>query len=205
VAAAYRAVGGDIAATAHAAGNTPSVAMRHYGDIASLGPLHAWTVSDALYERVEAARASARSGGAPSVIGTRASSAPEARQPSAGSGLLEVQLAGCRGFFDSPFGTDGEGCPVSFTGCLQCRNAVISAEKLPAIITYLHHVLGQRFVMGEEEWCEAWGADFVRIVDDVLPRFDQATLQAAQEQAQRAAGAGFYLPTVATARRYRHG
>ena len=205
VAAAYRAVGGDIAATAHAAGNTPPVAMRHYGDIASLGPLHAWTVSDALYERVEAARAGARSGGAPVVVGTRASSAPEAGKPSAGPGLLEVQLAGCRGFFDSPFGTAGEGCPVSFTGCLQCRNAVISAGKLPAVVTYLHHILGQRFLMGEEEWCEAWGADFVRIVDDVLPRFDEATLAAAQEQARSADGAGFYLPTVATARRYRHG
>jgi hypothetical protein len=70
---------------------------------------------------------------------------------------------------------------------------------------YLHHLLEQRFVMSDDEWCEAWGADFVRIVDDVFSRFDDATLDAAQEQAQRAGGAGFYLPTVATARRYRHG
>jgi hypothetical protein len=179
--------------------------MRHYGDIASLGPLHAWTVSEVLYDRVEAARASARSGGAPVVAGTRTWPAPEAEQPSTGPELIEVQLARCGGFFDSPFGTAGEGCPVSFTGCLQCRNAVISAEKRPAIITYLHHILGQRFMMGEEEWCEAWGADFVRIIDDVFPRFDEATLEAAQEQAQRASGAAFYLPTVATTRRYRHG
>jgi hypothetical protein len=206
VAAAYRAVGGDIGATAQAAGNTARVAMRHYADIASLGPLHAWTVADALYERVEAARASARSGGAPVVVGTRASSSPPATAPAiATTGIVDVQLAGCHGFFDSPFAAPGDGCPISFTGCLQCRNAVVTADKLPAVITYLHHLLGQRFVMGEDEWCEAWGADFVRIVDDVLPQFDEATLAAAQAQAQEAAGDGFYLPTVATARRYQHG
>jgi hypothetical protein len=206
VAAAYRAVGGDLGATAQAAGNTPRVAMRHYGDIASLGPLHAWTVADTLYERVDAARASVRSGGTPMVVGAGASSAPPAATPVvAATEVVEVQLAGCHGFFDSPFAAVGEGCPVSFTGCLQCRNAVITADKLPAIITYLHHILGQRFVMGENEWCEPWGPDFVRIVDDVLPRFDEATLAAAHEQAQQAGGTGFYLPTVATARRYRHG
>jgi hypothetical protein len=202
VAAAYRAVGGDLAATARAAGNTAGVAMRHYGDIASLGPLHAWTVADALYERVDAARNAARGGGVPVVIGTRPDSpAP----PAAGSETVDVQLAGCTGFFDSPFAVSGGGCPVSFTGCLQCTNAVITADKLPTIITYLHHIVGQRFQMTEDEWCDAWGADFVRIVDDVLSQFDPATVEAAQQQAQQSSGAGFYLPTVATAKRYRHG
>ncbi|MHB8340499.1 MAG: hypothetical protein ACYDB7_04910 [Mycobacteriales bacterium] len=206
VAAAYRAVGGDIPATARAAGNTGPVAMRHYGDIASLGPLHAWTVADALYERVEAARGSARSGGSPVVIGAPLPAARPATDPPAAPGeVVEVQLAGCRGFFDSPFGSAGEGCPVSFTGCLQCRNAVITTQKLPAIVTYLHHIVSQRFVMTEDEWCEAWGADYVRIALDVLPRFDAATVERAQEKAQRAGGAGFYLPTVATARGFRDG
>jgi hypothetical protein len=94
---------------------------------------------------------------------------------------------------------------VSFTGCLQCPNAVVTVDKLPAIITYLHHILGQRSMMSEDEWCEAWGADFVRIVDDIFSRFDSATLERAQEHAHRSGGAGLYLPTVATASRYRHG
>jgi hypothetical protein len=202
VAAAYRAVGGDLAATARAAGNTAGVAMRHYGDIASLGPLHAWTVADALHERVDAARVGARGGGVPVVIATKPSAPPP---PAAGSETVDVQLAGCIGFFDSPFSTGDGPCPVSFTGCLQCANAVITVDKLPTIIAYLHHIVGQRFEMGGDEWCDAWGADFVRIVDDILSRFDPVTVEAAQQQAQRDNGAGLYLPTVATARRYRHG
>ena len=206
VAAAYRAVGGDVGATARAAGNTARVAMHHYGDIASLGPLHAWTVADALYERVEAARASGRPTGSPEVVGTAPSpptSAPD--DEASATEVVEVQLADCHGFFNSPFAAAGEACPVSFTGCLQCPNAVVTADKLPTIITYLHHILGQRFSMSEDEWCEAWGADFVRIVDDIFPRFDTSTLERAQEDAQLSGGSGLYLPTVATARGYRHG
>ena len=208
VAAAYRAVGGDVGATARAAGNTARVAMRHYGDIPSLGPLHAWTVADALYERVEAARASGRPTGSPDVVGTAPSPTMPARAhktKASPTEVVEVQLAGCHGFFNSPFTAAGEACPVSFTGCLQCPNAVVTVDKLPAIITYLHHILGQRSLMSEDEWCEAWGADFVRIVDDIFPRFDPSTLERAQEHAHRSGGAGLYLPTVATARRYRHG
>lgn len=207
VAAAYRAVGGDLAATARAAGNTARVAMRHYGDIASLGPLHAFTVADALYERVEAARNSARVTGTPVVVGTRAQRRePATVEPATvGAEVVDVQLAACHSFANSPFAAPGEACPVSFTGCLQCRNAVITADKLPAVIAYLHHIVSQRAVMIEDEWLDAWGADFVRIVDDVLSQFDAATLERAQQHAQQASGAGFYLPTVATARGYRHG
>jgi hypothetical protein len=43
-------------------------------------------------------------------------------------------LASCIGFYDSPFGTKGKACPVPFWGCLECRNAVITSRKLPALI-----------------------------------------------------------------------
>jgi hypothetical protein len=45
----------------------------------------------------------------------------------------------------------------------------------------------------------------VRIIDDIFPRFDTSTLERAQEDAQLSGGSGLYLPTVATARGYRHG
>lgn len=47
-------------------------------------------------------------------------------------GEIDVWLSSCRDSFNSPFGTSGQACPVPFWSCLNCSNAVITLQKMPA-------------------------------------------------------------------------
>ena len=173
-----------------AVGHTPEVAARHYADLPSLRPLHEQAVADGLDAALTSAleprvltpadEAAARKDPAtlqlPATVTT-------ARQVLAGN--LDVWLASCAGFHKSPFADEGEPCTQPFWGCLECRNAVITARKLPTIIAFLDFIVARRAEMPEEDWGLKFGRAWSRITNQVLPAFSETVVTNAREKAKR--------------------
>jgi hypothetical protein len=77
-------------------------------------------------------------------------------------------------------------CPTPFWGCLDCRNAVITARKLPAILAFLSFVDDQRSrPEGQAEWAAKFGHAHDRIVQQILPAFGDDVVARARAQSQR--------------------
>jgi hypothetical protein len=181
-----------------AVGHTREVAARHYADLPSLKPLHEAAVADAFTEAVSATD--------PIILPpdeeTRWRNTPEAvevlPQSTNVSGLLDgkqdVWLASCAGFYDSPFGETGSPCPQPFWGCLDCRNAVITARKLPAILAFLSFIEGERVGLSASDWDMKFGRAHARITQQVLPAFSAEVIS----EARRSINAQtLYLPPEA--------
>lgn len=173
-----------------AVGHTPEVAARHYADLPSLRHLHEQAVADGLNDALTSAlqprilppddEAAAQKDPASLQLPV---SAARARQVLAGK--QDVWLASCAGFHNSPFATEGEPCSEPFWGCLGCRNAVITARKLPAIIAFLNFLVARRAEMTEEDWGLKFGHAWSRITQQVLPAFSHAVVTDAREKAKR--------------------
>jgi hypothetical protein len=171
--------------TRFAVGHTVEVAARHYADIPALRPLHDATVTDALEGALKSALT-------PLVLTPeqedvwRADPAsipdlPARNDPIALlNGDQDVWLAGCGGFFASPHGTPGLPCPVPFWGCLECSNAVITARKLPAILSFLDFMVAQRQVLSAGDWAMKFGRAHARIRTQILPAFGQTVVDNAR-------------------------
>ena len=172
-----------------AIGHTPEVAARHYADLPSLRHLHEQAVADGLNEALTSAieprvltpddEADVRKDPASLKLPVTAA---KARQVLAGS--RDVWLASCAGFHKSPFAAEGEPCSEPFWGCLECRNAVITARKLPAIIAFLDFIVARRTEMTEEDWGLKFGRAWSRITSQVLPAFSDAVVTDAREKAK---------------------
>jgi hypothetical protein len=183
-----------------AVGHTPEVAARHYADVPALRPLHEATVADAFREAVKSAapivltekqEAAWRTGP------TQASAIPEGCDPIALlDGEQDVWLAGCAGFYASPHGSAGDPCPMPFWGCLECSNAVITTRKLPAILSFLDFIEGQRRALHAADWAVKFGRAHARITADVLPAFGPAIIAEAR-RSLAAEPAPIYLPPEA--------
>jgi hypothetical protein len=172
-----------------AVGHTPEVAARHYADLPSLRHLHEQAVADGLTDALTSALQ-------PRVVTPEeervAKKAPatlqlpiartEARRVLAGK--QDVWLASCAGFHKSPFAAEGEPCPESFWGCLECRNAVITARKLPAIIAFLEFIVTRRAEMAEDDWGAKFGRAWSRITHQILPAFSEAVVADARAKAK---------------------
>ena len=183
-----------------AVGHTPEVAARHYADVPALRPLHEATVADAFREAVKSA--------APIVLTEKqeaawrtgpkqASAIPEGCDPIALlDGEQDVWLAGCGGFYASPHGSAGDPCPMPFWGCLECSNAVITIRKLPAILSFLDFIEGQRRALHAADWAVKFGRAHARITADVLPAFGPAIIAEAR-RSLAAEPAPIYLPPEA--------
>lgn len=172
-----------------AVGHTPEVAARHYADLPSLRHLHEQAVADGLNDALTSAleprvltpvdEAIAREH--PTTLQLPVSVA-EARRVLAGK--QDVWLASCAGFHKSPFAAEGEPCPEPFWGCLECRNAVITARKLPAIIAFLDFIVARRAEMAEADWWSKFGRAWSRITQQVLPTFSEAVVADARGKAK---------------------
>jgi hypothetical protein len=178
-----------------AIGHTPEIAARHYADIPSLRPLHEATIADAFSEVVTAA--------APIILAPadeeswrQCDAAPEEHEErdSILRGEQDVWLAACSGFDRSPFGAPGTLCPQPFWGCLECRNAVITARKLPAIIAFQQFIEEQRASLSASDWAMKFGRAHARITGQVLPAFPESMVAAARREAEVHA---LYLPPEA--------
>jgi hypothetical protein len=187
--------------TRFAVGHTPEVAARHYADLPSLRHLHEQTIADglndalvsALQPRIVTPREEVRAREDPAAL--RLPLSP-AKVRALMSGKEDVWLASCSGFHRSPFAEEGEPCPQPFWGCLECRNAVITARKLPALIAFLDFMVERRAEMVEADWRAKFGRPFARITQQILPAFPEAVVAEARHKA-KAPGHAPYLPLEA--------
>lgn len=177
-----------------AVGHTPEIAARHYADIPSLRPLHEATVAEAFAEAAAAA--------GPIILAPDdEGSWPDDTVSGGGSnadalldGELDVWLAACSGFDRSPFGEAGSPCPQPFWGCLECRNAVITARKLPALIAFQDFIEAQRVGLSAADWAMKFGRAHDRITRQILPAFPPSLIEEARREAEQHS---LYLPPEA--------
>jgi hypothetical protein len=175
-----------------AVGHTPEIAARHYADIPSLRPLHEATIADAFSEVVAAAGPIVLS---PDTESRWREGAESPAQTDDLSKLLDgdqdVWLAACSGFHNSPFAQTGSPCSQPFWGCLECRNAVITARKLPAILAFLGFIEDERAGLSAFDWSIKFGRAHARITQQILPAFSEDLIALARSEAAREA---LYLP-----------
>jgi hypothetical protein len=179
-----------------AVGHTPEIAARHYADIPSLRPLHEATVAEAFSEVAAAAGPIILAPANEDSWRQKSDVASERRDDRDGilRGEQDVWLAACSGFDNSPFGEPGAPCPQPFWGCLECRNAVITTRKLPAIIAFLRFIEEQRAGLSAADWAMKFGRAHARIAGQVLPAFSESTIAEARREAE---GHALYLPPEA--------
>ncbi|MCX8571163.1 hypothetical protein [Aminobacter sp. MET-1] len=172
--------------TRFAVGHTREVAARHYADIPALRPLHETTIADAFNEAVTSALSP--------IILTPENEDAWRNDPVAASavapagsdpialldGEQDIWLASCGGFFSSPYGERGSPCSLPFWGCLECPNAVITARKLPAILSFLDFLEEQRLSLSSNHWATKFAAAHTRITRHILPAFSAATVDEAR-------------------------
>lgn len=200
-AAWYRRTGGQL--RRFAVGHSIEVAANHYADVPALRPVHEATIAAAMTDALEdallpcilppdaEAAVLAQPGNA---IGLPVNGASEIEALLGGD--QDVWLASCGGFYRSPFATEGEACPVPFWGCLECRNSVITARKLPALIAFLDFISAQRASLSELDWNAKFGRVHRRLAEQILPRFPATEIEAARAIAARSASL-VYLPPEA--------
>ena len=187
-AAWYRRTGGQL--DRFAVGHSVAVAANHYADIPALRHIHEATIADAMGDALDAALH-------PYVLSSEQEAAIRADPdkavglPVSGgasvnallSGEQDVWLASCGGFYKGPFGAEGDACPSPFWGCLECSNAVITARKLPALLSFLGFIRAQRQSLSEADWIAKFGRVHGRIADQILPRFSAAEIEQAGQLA----------------------
>lgn len=144
-----------------AANHTPGVAGDHYADTAELRSIHEESIAKGL---LQALGDSLKAADSPVVD-------PDLRGSPA-NGVDEAWLATCTDPLSSPFSPKGEPCHVPLAGCLQCRNAVITEPKLPAIRRLKRLAESQFDAMTSSEWTEQWLVTYVRI-RQVLAQFPE--------------------------------
>ncbi len=187
-----------------AVGHTPEIAATHYADIPALRHVHEQAVADGLQDALAAALK-------PRLIPPEEEEAIRA-DPTISDlpvmpeevvafldGNQDLWLASCTGFYDSPFGAKGKACPVPFWGCLECRNAVITSRKLPALIAFVDFMIAQRAELMASDWAVKFGRAYKRITEQILPSFPEAVVAASRVIAASRADV-LYLPPEAGAR-----
>ncbi len=185
-AAWYRRTGGQL--ERFAVGHSVAVAANHYADIPALRHIHEATIADAMTDALDAAlHPCVLSSEQEAII--RADPDKVVGLPVSGQadvnalldGEQDVWLASCGGFYKSPFGAEGDACPSPFWGCLECSNAVITARKLPALLSFLSFIRTQRQVLSEADWATKFSRVHWRIADQILPRFSVAEIEQARD------------------------
>jgi hypothetical protein len=177
-AAVYKTTGGKMSAFVQ--GHSPDIAAAHYADIPSLRRLHEQAVADGLQDALADAQAPTiltpeeeEAFRQPPSNGTESPGPADPKLPRFLTGESDLWLSSCRSFFDSPFGTKGKPCPVSFFACLGCSNAVITRGKLPAILSFLNHIESERTKTPAEEWAARFGKARQQILELIIPRFSE--------------------------------
>ena len=189
----YRRTGGQM--EQFAVGHTVAVAARHYAEIPALAHIHEEALAAAFHDALDAARI------VPSPFEVMPEVLPEddRAEPVFASEPQELWLARCGNFFASPFGAEGKPCPTPFWGCLECKNAVISEAKLPALIAFQTFMSDQRSALHADDWAIKFAKPFARITHQILPDFPPQVVEAARRLSEADGPALFYLPVEATA------
>ena len=160
-----------------AVGHTTEIAARHYADIPSLRPLHEATIAGGLEDAIGLS-ASTKDDQVSDV--SLSEDVVDTGKTPATATAQEIWLARCSGFYDSPFSKPGAPCARPFWGCLDCRNAVITERKLPAILRFLDFILSQRMSIGAQDWAAKFGHVHERITRQILPAFSDEVIASAR-------------------------
>ncbi len=189
----YRRTGGQM--EQFAVGHSVAVAARHYAEIPALAHVHEEALAAAFHDALDAARI------VPLPFEVMPEVLPEddRAEPVFASGPQELWLARCGNFFASPFGAEGKPCPTPFWGCLECKNAVISEAKLPALIAFQVFMADQRSALHADDWAIKFAKPFARITHQILPAFPPQVVEAARRLSDADGSALLYLPVEATA------
>jgi hypothetical protein len=107
---------------------------------------------------------------------------------------LDVFLAKCKDFHNSPFGAPGVACPAAAWECLFCPLAVITPSKAPALIALMRRLERLRDTMPLERWHQVYGPAHRVIGEEILPQFSAATVERAEALAD---GEVLHLPLAA--------
>jgi hypothetical protein len=194
----YRRTGGQM--EQFAVGHSVAVAARHYAEIPALAHIHDAALADAFNDALDAARIVP----GPETAAT-VDARPEEMPGSDGAAARpdphpqDLWLARCGNFFASPFGAEGKPCPTPFWGCLECRNAVISEAKLPALLAFQSFMADQRSALHAEDWTAKFARAYARITHQILPSFPPQVVDAARALGTAEDGTLLYLPAEATA------
>ena len=194
----YRRTGGQM--EQFAVGHTVAVAARHYAEIPALAHIHDAALADAFHDALDAAR----------IVPVEAITPSDRSAPYEKSQRVHMDnhtdphpqdlwLARCGDFFASPFASQGRPCPTPFWGCLECRNAVISEAKLPALLAFQAFMADQRSALSAEDWAAKFGRAFARITHQILPSFPARAVEAARVVGPAEPAHTLYLPIEATA------
>ena len=194
----YRRTGGQM--EQFAVGHTVAVAARHYAEIPALAHIHDAALADAFHDALEAAQILPGEA-ARSAVGPAPDEKPEQVHMDRQSGPhpQDLWLARCGNFFASPFASQGKPCPTPFWGCLECRNAVISEAKLPALLAFQAFMADQRSSLSAEDWAAKFGRAFGRITHQILPSFPPRAVETARAADPGESSSPLYLPIEAIA------
>jgi hypothetical protein len=188
----YRRTGGQL--EQFAVGHSIQVAARHYADIPALRHVHEQAIADAFRDALDIAL-KPRIEIVTTDLDLECDEADDDRaEVTSLAGEQDVWLARCEDFYASPFGETGQQCPKPFWGCLECENAVITAQKLPALLAFEAFVIEQRKAMNPGDWSTKFGRAWYRITEQILPAFAPAVVEAAREAIAKVGSAMLYLP-----------
>lgn len=181
----YRRTGGSL--RRFATDHTTSVAARHYAAVDALAEEHRETIRRAQNELVSLAKG-------PLILSSeeedRIRSGCDAFENARAIGpeeLLNGQsdtwLGICRDFWSSPIASDEAGaCSASQNVCLHCPNAVFTARRLPALLSYRDWLIERRAVVSQVEWLSVYADDLARIDQQIMPKFRREEIVLAGSQ-----------------------
>lgn len=163
--------------------HTPAIARNHYANIPSADEYHDQAVDRALRRarddaQVKVIQESDSVDAASELSELTGVSLDVCKSVLAGD--EDSWLTSCLKFFDSPYGTPGEPCPIPFTACVHCENAVFTARKLPNLLRYRAWLSKRRAVCSDIEWQSLYAPTLARIDHQILPRFTPEQIAAAQ-------------------------
>lgn len=112
-------------------------------------------------------------------------------------GDTDSWLAGCRNSRSgAPNTPEGSLCRASFLGCLDCRNAVFYARKLPALIGLEARLVALCDELPEDAWNASYGHSWARL-RQIFEHFTDAEIAKARSAVESGGGNLFIPPTQA--------
>jgi hypothetical protein len=182
------------------ANQSTRVAARHYVNSDPDSPVLIKTITDAQTALLGRARATVLTEPRVTELAGSPASAAEALEVSEDTARsliageeLDVFLAKCKDFHNSPFGSPGVACPAAAWDCLFCPLAVITPSKAPALIALKRRLERLRETMPLDRWHQVYGPAHRVIGEEILPQC-AGTLERAEALAD---GEVLHLPLAA--------
>jgi len=169
------------------ANQSTRVAAEHYVDTSPANPVLTATITDAQTALLDRARATvvtedslARVAARPADAAMLLDTTEDTAATLLGSEDLDVFVAKCKDFHNSPFAAPGIGCPAAAWECLFCRLAVITPSKAPALIALKRRLEQLRDTIPLEQWHTIHGPAHRVISEEILPQFSATTISRAE-------------------------